>query len=83
MDKQRINLNKIDINGVKDLVMLLQTFQNVVKLVQTGDRPTLHMVYVGWNKLRLHLEGKDVDSNGDPIVIDDRHEGKNLVVKSI
>lgn len=75
MDKQKINLNKININGLKDLVVLLDTFQSVVKLIQTGDRPSLHMVYVGWNKLRLHLEGKDVDSNGDPIVIDDRHEG--------
>lgn len=74
-EKQKVNLNKINIDGVKDLVRLLDTFHDVFKLIQTGDRPTLHMVYVGLNKLKLHLDGKDVDTNGDLILIDDRHEG--------
>ncbi|CAF3383242.1 unnamed protein product, partial [Rotaria sp. Silwood2] len=63
-----------------DLVHLLETFQDVFKLIQTGDRPTLHMVYVGMNKLKLHLDGKDIDTNGDLILIDDRHED-NFVLK--
>ena len=63
------------------MIRLLETFQDVIKLIQTGDRPTLHMVYVGLNKLKLHLEGKDVDSNGDPILIDDRHEGNDYLQK--
>jgi hypothetical protein len=77
-EKQKSNLNKININGLKDMVILLETFQDVIKLIQTGDRPTLHMVYVCLNKLKLHLEGKDVDANGDLILISDRHEGDYL-----
>jgi hypothetical protein len=78
-EKQKINLNKINIDGLKDMVILLETFQDVIKLIQTGDRPTLHMVYVALNKLKLHLEGKDVDANGNPILIDDRHEGNEYL----
>jgi len=68
-------LNKINIDGLKDIILLLDTFQHVIKLIQTGDRPTLHMVYVCLNKLQLHLKGKDIDANGDLIIINDRHEG--------
>ncbi|CAF1419094.1 unnamed protein product [Adineta steineri] len=74
-EKQNVNINKININGLKDIVILLQTFQDVIKLIQTGDRPSLHMVYVCLNKLQLHLNGKDIDPNGDLIIINDRHEG--------
>ncbi|CAM4847109.1 unnamed protein product, partial [Rotaria magnacalcarata] len=76
--KQKVNLNKIHIGGLKDLVILLDTFQEVIKMIQTGDRPTLHMVYVSLNKLKLHLDGKDVNMNGDPKLIDDRHEGTDF-----
>lgn len=74
-EKQKVNLNKINVDGLKDMTVLLGTFQDVIKLIQTGDRPSLHMVYVGLNKLKLHLTGKDIDSSGDPILINDRHEG--------
>ena len=57
------------------MVTLLKTFKDVILLIQHGDRPTLHMVYVGLNKLKLHLSGEDIDSNGAQIVIDDRHNG--------
>ncbi len=77
-EKQKLNLSKINIDGLKDMVLLLDTFQNVIKLIQTGDRPTLHMVYVCLNKLQLHLDGKDVDVNSDLIIINDRHEGNYL-----
>ena len=70
-----VALNKINIDGIKDLVRLLQTFEDVFKLIQAGDKPTLHMVHVRLNKLKLHLEGRDIDNNGDLIVIADRHEG--------
>jgi hypothetical protein len=75
VEKQKANLNKINIDGLKDMVILLETFHDVIKLIQTGDRPSLYMVYVGLNKLKLHLTGKDVDSDGDIILINDRHEG--------
>lgn len=74
-EKQRINLTRINIEGLKDLALLLKTFENVIVSIQYGDRPSLHMVYVGLNKLKLHLSGEDVDSNGAQIQIDDRHEG--------
>lgn len=57
------------------MVTLLKTFEDVIVLIQHGDRPSLHMVYVGLNKLKLHLSGKDIDSDGMPIVISDRHDG--------
>jgi len=42
------------------------------------------MVYVGLNKLKLHLSGEDIDSNGLPIVIDDRHQGnESFFLKTI
>lgn len=77
VEKQKTNLNKININGLKDLVVLLKTFQDVILLIQTGDRPTLHMVYVCLNKLKLHLNGEDINSDGEPILINDRHDGND------
>lgn len=77
-EKQKLILKRINIDSVKDMVVLLGTFQEVMTLIQTGDRPTLHMVYVGINKISIHLHGTDVDSNGDTIVIDDRHDGRNI-----
>ena len=74
-EKQKLNINKIHIEGLRDLVILLKTFEDVITLIQHGDRPTLHMVYVGLNKLKLHLSGEDIDPNGEQIIIDDRHEG--------
>ncbi|CAF4438682.1 unnamed protein product [Didymodactylos carnosus] len=49
--KQKVCINKINIEGIKDLVCLLKPFKHVSTLVQTGDRPSLHMVYVAINKL--------------------------------
>ena len=74
-EKQKLNLTKINVEGLRDLTVLLKTFENVIVSIQYGDRPSLHMVYVGLNKLKLHLSGEDVDSNGAQIRIDDRHEG--------
>jgi hypothetical protein len=65
------------------LVVLLKTFEDVILLIQHGDRPSLHMVYVGLNKLKLHLSGEDVDSNGVQIVINDRHEGSEIFLEII
>ena len=62
-----------------DVISASKSLVKYVKLIQTGDRSTSHMVYVGWNKLKLHLEGNDVDSNGNPISIEDRHEGISLL----
>ncbi|CAF1281854.1 unnamed protein product [Rotaria magnacalcarata] len=73
--KQSFKLNKINIDGLKDLIRLLSVFKDVSVLVQTGARPSLHMVYIAMNKLEHHLNGNDVDENGDFIPIDDRHEG--------
>ncbi|CAF3486506.1 unnamed protein product [Rotaria socialis] len=73
--KQSFKLNKINIDGLKDLVRLLTVFKDVSILVQTGARPSLHMAYIALNKLEHHLNGNDVDVNGDFIPIDDRHEG--------
>ena len=68
-------LNNINIDALKDLICLLKEFKNVSLLVQTGTRPSLHMAYIGINKLEHHFNGTDVDENGDIINIDDRHEG--------
>ncbi|CAF2064088.1 unnamed protein product [Rotaria magnacalcarata] len=73
--KQSFKLKKINIDGLKDLIRLLSVFKDVSVLVQTGARPSLHMVYIAMNKLEHHLNGNDVDENGDFIPIDDRHEG--------
>jgi len=81
IEKQKINLNRINVEGLRDMVTLLKTFQDVITLIQHGDRPTLHMVYVGLNKLKLHLSGVDVDSNGEKIIIDDRHAGSGIILK--
>ncbi|CAF4365844.1 unnamed protein product [Rotaria sp. Silwood2] len=72
--KQSFKLNKINIDGLKDLIRLLSVFKDVSVLVQTGTRPSLHMAYIAMNKLEHHLNGNDVDENGDFIHIDDRHE---------
>jgi hypothetical protein len=82
-EKQKINLNRISVEGLRDLVILLKTFHDVTLLIQHGDRPSLHMVYVVLNKLKLHLSGEDVDSNGNQIVIDDRHEGNEIFLLTI
>lgn len=74
-EKQKFNINRINPEGLKDLVILLKAFEDVVTLIRHGDRPTLHMVYVGLNKLKSHLSGKDIDCNGEQIVIDDRQQG--------
>jgi hypothetical protein len=75
------SLNKINIEGLKDMVILLKVFQDVITLIQHGDRPTLHMVYVGLNKLKLDLSGYDVESDGEQIIIDDRHEGNTTICR--
>ncbi len=82
IDKQKLNLNKISVEGLKDLVILLETFKNVTKMIQHGDRPSLHMVYVGLNKLKLHLSGEDMNSDGEKIIIDDRHEGNEAFLNT-
>jgi len=63
------------------MAILLKTFEEVIVLIQHGDRPSLHMVYVGLNKLKLHLSGEDVDCDGAQIIIDDRHEGSEKILK--
>lgn len=70
-----LRLNNINTDALKDVICLLNEFKNVSLLVQTGTRPLLHMAYVGINKLEHHLNGTDVDQNGEIITIDDRHEG--------
>ncbi|CAF1375258.1 unnamed protein product [Rotaria sordida] len=77
-EKQKLNINRINVEGLRDLVMLLKTFEDIIRLIQHGDRPTLHMVYVGLNKLKSHLSGEDVDCNGERILMDDRHEGTDF-----
>ena len=52
--KQSIKLNKINIDELKDLVCLLSVFKDVSLLVQTGNRPSLHMAYIAMNKLEHH-----------------------------
>ncbi|CAF4086103.1 unnamed protein product [Rotaria sordida] len=74
-NKQTFKLNKINVDGLKDLICLLSVFKDVCILVQTGTRPSLHMAYIAMNKLERHLSGTDVDENGESITIDDRHEG--------
>jgi hypothetical protein len=74
-NKQSIKLNKINIDGLKDLICLLSVFKDVSFLVQTGNRPSLHMAYIAMNKLEHHLNGTDIDKDGESITIDDRHEG--------
>ncbi|CAF1224626.1 unnamed protein product [Rotaria sordida] len=74
-NKQTFKLNKINVDGLKDLICLLSVFKDVCILVQTGTRPSLHMAYIAMNKLKRHLSGTDVDENGESITIDDRHEG--------
>jgi hypothetical protein len=74
-NKQSIKLNKINIDGLKDLICLLSVFKDVSLLVQTGNRPSLHMAYIAMNKLEHHLNGTDIDKDGESITIDDRHEG--------
>jgi hypothetical protein len=74
--KQSIKLSKINIDGLKDLVCLLSVFKDVSLLVQTGNRPSLHMAYIAMNKLQHHLNGTDIDRDGESIRIDDRHEGE-------
>ncbi|CAF2161723.1 unnamed protein product [Rotaria magnacalcarata] len=44
-------------------------------IIQTGSRPTLHMAYISMNKLANHLNGTDVNNDGDIIQIFDRHDG--------
>ena len=73
---QSIKLSKINIDGLKDLVCLLSVFKDVSLLVQTGNRPSLHMAYIAMNKLQHHLNGTDIDRDGESIAIDDRHEGE-------
>lgn len=73
--KQSIKLHKISSDGLKDLIILLSAFKEVSILVQTGGRPSLHMAYIAMNKLEHHLNGSDVNKDGESIPIDDRHEG--------
>lgn len=74
-NKQLFKVNKINIDGLRDLIALLSIFKNVSILVQTGVRPSLHMAYIAINKLEHHLSGTDVDNDGELIQIDDLHEG--------
>ena len=75
-NKQSFKLNKINCDGLKNLIHLLSVFKDVSILLQTGTRPSLHMAYIAMNKLKYRLDGSDVDENGEAITIDDRHEGK-------
>ena len=74
-NKQCFKLNRINIDGLRDLIGLLSVFKDVSLLVQTGARPSLHMAYIAINKLERHLNGTDVDKEGQTIGIDDLHEG--------
>ncbi len=51
------------------------TLRYVSLLVQTSNRPSLHMAYVRINKLEHDLNRTDVHENGEIISIDDRQEG--------
>ncbi|CAF2047774.1 unnamed protein product [Rotaria magnacalcarata] len=73
--KPSIKLHKINSDGLKDLIRPLSVFKDVSTLVQTGTRPSLHMAYIGGNKLEYHLNGSDADENGDSVPMDNRHEG--------
>ena len=75
-NKQSFKLNKINCDGLKDLIRLLSVFKDVSILLQTGTPPSLHTAYIAMNKLERHLDGSGVDENGETITIDDRHEGK-------
>ena len=79
-NKQSFKLNKINIDGLKDLIHLLSVFKDVSILAQTGSRPSLHMAYIAVNKLEHHLNGNDVNENGESINIDDRHEGDQQIL---
>ncbi|CAF5031297.1 unnamed protein product, partial [Rotaria magnacalcarata] len=67
-------LNNISQDALKDLIVLLSEFKNVSTLVLTGSRPTLHMAYISMNKLANHLNGTDVNNDGEIIQIFDRHD---------
>ena len=75
-NKQSFKLNKINCDGLKDLIHLLSVFKDVSILLQTETRPSLHMAYIVMNKLERRSDGSDVDENGETITIDDCHEGK-------
>ncbi|CAF5160726.1 unnamed protein product, partial [Rotaria magnacalcarata] len=68
-------LNNISQDVLKDLIVLLSEFKNVSTLVQTGSRPTLHIAYISMNILANHLNGTDVNNDGEIIQIFDRHDG--------
>ncbi|CAF4126158.1 unnamed protein product, partial [Rotaria magnacalcarata] len=79
--KPSIKLHKINSDGLKDLIRPLSVFKDVSTLVQTGTRPSLHMAYIGGNKLEYHLNGSDADENGDSVPMDNRHEGTSFFRK--
>ncbi|CAF1603766.1 unnamed protein product [Adineta ricciae] len=81
--RQSIKLNKINVDGLKDLICLLSVFRDVSLLVQTGNRPSLHMAYIAMNKLEHHLNGTDVDKEGESITLNDRHEGTEFFRKRL
>ena len=64
-EKQKLNINRINVEGLRDLVILLKTFEDVITLIQHGDCPTLHMVHIGLSRLKSHLFDEDIDSNGE------------------
>ncbi|CAF1396390.1 unnamed protein product [Rotaria sordida] len=76
-------LNNINTDALKDLIRLISEFKKVSVLVQTGTRPSLHMAYICVSKLERHLNGTDVDKEGEIICIDDRHEGTNFFRKRL
>ncbi|CAF3218861.1 unnamed protein product [Rotaria sp. Silwood2] len=39
-EKQKLNINRINVKGLRDLAILLKTFEDVITLIQHGDRPT-------------------------------------------
>ena len=43
----------------------------------------LHMVYVGLNKLKLHLSSESIDSGDEQIIIDGRPESTEDFLKFI
>lgn len=68
---QSSKLNRINIDGFRDLIALLSTFKDVSLLVRTGARLSPHMASISRNKLESHLSVKNVDKEGETISIDD------------
>ena len=53
-DKQKSNLNKIHVDGLKHSVMLLKTFEEVIEMIQQMIGQLFNVLYS--SKLKLHLD---------------------------